>query len=376
VAQLGHLYNQTPALLLSVDETGRIVAGSDRLMQRLATTRERWVGTQLAAWVKPEHRTDFALRLLGPMFSGGRVDGVDCTFRTASGEDLVARLSARLEHSDTASVRRAMVSLDDITEATLQSRQLEREQALRRQIERHAQDLSDLLTERSEMLNVLAHEVRQPLNNASAALQNAEHTLLRQRGPAALEAAEPLHRAQRVLGGVLAGVDNALAVAALLAEGHGATLADLDLEMLVSIAVGDMQADDRGRIQVSHETSARTVAADAGLMRLALRNLLANALAFSPRNASVVVKISEAASGASLCIDVIDQGPGIPAEVQQRLFQRGARGPAHERRGSHGLGLYIVRRAMELQGGHAQLLHTGPQGTAIRLELNEEAAVL
>ena len=51
--------------------------------------------------------------------------------------------------------------------------ELEREQALRAQAEAHARELDILLSERSEMLDVMAHEVRQPLNNASAALQAA-----------------------------------------------------------------------------------------------------------------------------------------------------------------------------------------------------------
>ena len=47
-----------------------------------------------------------------------------------------------------------------------------------------------------------------------------------------------------------------------------------------------------------------------------------------------------------------------------RLFERGARGPAGT---SQGLGLYIVRRVMELHAGRADLLRTGPDGTTMRL---------
>ena len=66
-----------------------------------------------------------------------------------------------------------------------------------------------------------------------------------------------------------------------------------------------------------------------------------------------------------LLIDVIDQGPGVEPALQERLFERGARGRTPG--SSHGLGLYIVRRVMELHGGQAQLLSTGPQGTTMRL---------
>jgi K+-sensing histidine kinase KdpD len=80
----------------------------------------------------------------------------------------------------------------------------------------------------------------------------------------------------------MAGVDNTLAVASLLAEGGAATLAEADLDTLVAIAIADMPAPERARVVVERATTARTVMVDSGLMRLALRNLLANALAFAP----------------------------------------------------------------------------------------------
>ena len=45
------------------------------------------------------------------------------------------------------------------------------------QVEHHAAETGRLLDERSQMLDILAHEVRQPLNNASAALQSAAAAL-------------------------------------------------------------------------------------------------------------------------------------------------------------------------------------------------------
>lgn len=257
--------------------------------------------------------------------------------------------------------------VDDVTEPLQRTQELHQEQALRLQLERHARDLNTVLRERSEMLNVLAHEVRQPLNNASAALQNAAHTLALRGDP---QATEPLTRAQRVLGQVMAGVDNALAVASLVAGSGQAMLAESDVDLLLGIAIADMPGPERERIRIVRETATRTLMLDPSLTRLALRNLLANALAFSPPQASVEVRLSDAPNG--LFIDVVDHGPGIDSTVLPKLFQRGARGRAHERRGSHGLGLYIVRRALEMQGGRAFLLSTGPMGSRIRLELNED----
>ncbi|RZL33614.1 MAG: PAS domain S-box protein, partial [Rubrivivax sp.] len=74
-------------------------------------------------------------------------------------------------------VRGFLVQVTNLTELKQTQAALRRESELRAQIEQHASQLQGLLKERTEMLNVLAHEVRQPLNNASAALQGAQRTL-------------------------------------------------------------------------------------------------------------------------------------------------------------------------------------------------------
>jgi signal transduction histidine kinase len=113
---------------------------------------------------------------------------------------------------------------------------------------------------------------------------------------------------------------------------------------------------------------------DPGLMRLALRNLLANALHHSPSDRAVTLRVSDSDDPLALVIEVIDHGMGIAPALLPRLFERGARGRDRSGRASHGLGLYIVQRALELQGGHAELAATGPGGTTMRLWLAQTGA--
>jgi two-component system, OmpR family, sensor kinase len=144
-----------------------------------------------------------------------------------------------------------------------------------------------------------------------------------------------------------------------------------------------MPAADRGRVVVQRQSAARTAALDLALTRLALRNLLANALAFSAampataRGAAaqaarpVILHLADSEDPLGLTIDVIDQGTGIDPKVLPRLFERGVHGQRSGDHASHGLGLYIARRALELQGGSVHLLRTGPEGTAMRLLLSQ-----
>jgi signal transduction histidine kinase len=170
---------------------------------------------------------------------------------------------------------------------------------------------------------------------------------------------------------VLSGVDNTLAVSALVGGGTpAATLDDdADLDALLAVAIGDMPPHERERVRVERATDTRTASMDPGLMRLALRNLLANALHHSPPQRSVTLRISDSDEPLALVIEVIDRGPGIAPALLPHLFERGARGRDRSGRASHGLGLYIVRRALELQGGRVELATTGPEGTTMRLWL-------
>lgn len=266
-------------------------------------------------------------------------------------------------------VRGFLVQVTEVTQLKEIEATLRREQQLRLQVEEHAARLDHLLGERTEMLDILAHEVRQPLNNASAALQSARAALVHMGKGAA---PEQIGRAQAVLGQVLSSIDNTLAVAALLARPEPIQRDDTDIDTLVAVALADMPADERHRVQVRRDTPTRTASMDMSLMRLALRNVMSNALKFSGPGTPVQVRLADSDAPLALVMEVSDCGSGIPPDILPRLFTRGTRG---KRAGAgHGLGLYIVRQVMALHGGTVELARTGPEGTTLRLVLSQTVA--
>ncbi len=94
-----------------------------------------------------------------------------------------------------------------------------------------------------------------------------------------------------------------------------------------------------------------TVAVDASGMRTAVKNLVENAIHYSPEHASVTVAV-DAVDGAAR-IRVVDHGVGIPPALQQRIFERFYRvDPARSRlTGGTGLGLSIARHHILASGG-------------------------
>ncbi|MBW8846256.1 MAG: PAS domain S-box protein [Burkholderiales bacterium] len=362
--RLRALYESTPALMHSVDAEGRVLSVSDRWLERLGYRREQVIGRAMDDFMTPESSQQVRDVHRPAMWRDGHVDDCPVQLICADGRLRDVLVSAVAEYDADGQPLRALALVDDITEELKRRAELAQEQQMRRQTERHVQELDQLLHERSEMLDVLAHEVRQPLNNASAALQSAAASLA---GRGERQAQDRLTRAQAVLGQVLAGVDNTLAAASLLAGGGRIARLDTDIDTLIAVTIADLPRDQRDRVVVHRHTATRTALMDMSLLRLALRNLLSNALKYAPGVSPVTLHVMDFDEPAALQFEVADAGPGIPRELLSRLFTRGARGGGHE--SAHGLGLYIVRRVMDLHGGSAELLRTGPLGTVMRLTL-------
>jgi signal transduction histidine kinase len=288
---------------------------------------------------------------------------------TAQGQAIWVRSQGDVEFEDGRPVR-LIGAIQNVTEQRRRRLELQQEHELRVQLEAQMQQTERLLRERSEMLDVMAHEVRQPLNNASAAMQSAALAL----GGLSDQSATPrLQRAQAVLAQVLASIDNTLAVAALLARPDPIARADTDIDALLSVAVADISLPQRLRIRIERHTRTRTASMDMSLMRLALRNLLNNALQHSPPDADVVLRVADSDEPLALLLDVVDAGSGIAADLVPRLFERAIhkgrlRAPLGQ---GHGLGLYIVRRVMELHAGAVQLQANSLQGVTMRLVINQ-----
>jgi signal transduction histidine kinase len=350
----------------TIDVATRAVRGSAGLFRILEIgEQERLDIPRVLSFFAPEGRGTMQAALDGAMADGMPWD-LELPFVSARGRTLWVRVVGEAECDDGRPVR-LVGALQDVTEYRQRRLELQQEQALRQSAEQQAQTLDALLAERSQMLDVLAHEVRQPLNNASAALQSASGALAEVgAGPVA----HRLSRAHAVLSQVTGSLDNTLAVATQLARPGPVQREDTDIDTLVAVSVGDLPAEQRSRVIVERQTATRTVLADLGLVRLALRNLLVNALRHGPAATPVVVRLADSDEPLALIIDVIDHGPGIDAQLVPRLFERGVRGSGS---GGHGLGLFLVRRVMEQHGGQVVLLKNTPGEVVFRLVLAQTA---
>ncbi|MEP7345839.1 MAG: ATP-binding protein [Gemmatimonadaceae bacterium] len=116
---------------------------------------------------------------------------------------------------------------------------------------------------------------------------------------------------------------------------------------------------------------------DADLLGRLLLNLLDNSIKYSPRGGTVEVEM--AVVGTRVQVSVADTGPGIPPELQARVFERFFRVEAARSKNEGtqtsgaGLGLAIARRIAEMHGGRLYIAESRPGRTEFRFELAIEA---
>ncbi|WP_437605206.1 response regulator [Sorangium sp. So ce834] len=138
--------------------------------------------------------------------------------------------------------------------------------------------------------------------------------------------------------------------------------ARVDLRALVheAFAALDLRASS-GSVALREAVEAPAVQADPDLLRRTLENLLENAILHAPAGSAVTV--SAAKDGDAVEIRVADAGPGVPAEMRARVFDRFVQlggGDEALHRAGRGLGLAFCKMAVEAHGGTIRIEDNAP----------------
>ena len=219
--------------------------------------------------------------------------------------------------------------------------------------------LEDAREQQRLFLAAAAHELRTPMTVLRTRLEGLAD------GDVNSDVKEELRADLRRMAGL---VDQLLR---LMSIGNHRELADdVDLVATAREAVADFSpAAQRSGVQLAlvAEVDALRLRGDCGLVKVALANLLDNAMSFSKAGDRLEVAVAKDAS-----VRVRDRGPGIPSGEAERIFEPFAKSPPNRR--GYGLGLAIVKAIMGLHGGTVSARNADGGGATFALRFRLAAA--
>ena len=208
---------------------------------------------------------------------------------------------------------------------------------------------------KSDMISLMSHELRTPLTsiNGFAELLTADDDLPEQAKEFVTIIANESQRMSRM-------INTFLEVTKLQRKDRQDVLKiPLRLDQVVKETIASLQTvAKKRRIRLVEQPTERLppVAADKGMITQAVKNLVSNAIKYSPERTTVTVSTALEAEAVRLCVE--DRGYGIPAEAKDRVwekFYRVVRDGQEKDEESTGLGLSFVREVVEQHGGTVDL---------------------
>lgn len=235
--------------------------------------------------------------------------------------------------------------------------------------------LLDLAQEKNRFLRHMSHELKTPLANiregtellmdgAVGELQSGQRevtAILRENGM----------KLQRL-------IENLLSFSAWQAKSVGLEVSEFKLRPLIKSVLENQQLTlVAQRVRLDVQVEDLTPLADRSKVRLILDNLLSNAVKFTPRGGTI--SLHARAEREQLILDVMDSGPGIPAEERKRIFEAFYQGKTPQ--GGHvkgtGIGLSVVTEFVNAHGGSIEIFESKAGGAhfRVRLPLRQSAPV-
>jgi len=222
-------------------------------------------------------------------------------------------------------------------------------QRQRRTLKENYEQLRRLEELRDNLVHMVVHDLRSPLTGISGFLDLA---LALEKETLTEDGLDYLQAAKRSTTTVIDMVSAVLDVNKMEAGEMKLHLAECDLVRMAVDLMSGMQSLKEGREMVLDAPPAPvTVVADGDLILRVIQNLLGNALKFTPSDGWVRLGIEP--DDNRVCLTVRDNGPGIPAEYRERIFEKFGQveACANGQKHSTGLGLTFCKLAVEAHGG-------------------------
>lgn len=276
------------------------------------------------------------------------------------------RFSKRVHELNTALHQEAMAREQALSKAELALQQKESE--LNQSFQKELQ----LLEWKSRFVTMASHEFRTPLTTTLSSVS----LIARYEGAGDSDKrSKHVRRIKQAVVDMKDILDDFLSMSRL-EEGH----IDLHPEVLTSnefivhvveIATEMQRLAKPGQIITCNTNVQQDILLDRNLLRHLLINVISNAIKFSPEQAPIILECKRSSN--ELILTVEDHGIGIPELDQQHLFERFFRAQNAGNIQGTGLGLHIVKRYVDLSGGHVKVSSKLGEGTKVTMTIPQSA---
>ncbi|WP_291841731.1 PAS domain-containing protein [Maricaulis sp.] len=327
-ARFERIYRATPAMMHTIDSEGYIVEVSDFWLSYLGYTRAEVIGRKSVEFLDQESRQRAAAIELPKLFRVGANINTPYRFLRKSGEPIDVLLSSFLELDPDGKPLRSYAVLTDVSELRAANEQLER---TNRELDRFA--------------TVASHDLQEPLRKVAAfssLVKRRYSDKLDEDGARSLDfLADAAQRMQRL-------IHDLLSYSKLASQ--PINLGDVDTAALAAEVIDQLETTIGENNAKILTRNLPVILSDRILLTQILQNLIANAVKYrGEADPEVTLDAVETESGWTFT--VADNGIGLDMRFAEKIFAPFQRLHTREEYAGTGIGLAVVRQAVERLGG-------------------------
>lgn len=218
---------------------------------------------------------------------------------------------------------------------------------------------------KTEFVSLASHQLRTPLSSMLWHIELLEASKDQSLSEKQLQHVKTLERGAQRLSAILEGFLN---VSRLELGTFTPVKKETNVAQCIDQLLADFEAQIRGKnLKLVKKVSVALMQTDVRMLRMALENLLSNAIRYTPADGEVRIFATE--NEKAIVFEVSDTGMGIPREDQRKLFSKmfRASNARKEVPDGTGLGLYIVKMIVDVLGGDIAFESEEGEGTTFTL---------
>ncbi len=340
-----------PDAVLVMDETGKATFANSKLLRLIGRSLNAILGAKPEEWCDDEHVSKLLAKYYNNQSRLRRSDSVD--FKPPQNPETLLSVSAYplFTPKDTETIFGTLVVFHDKTQEILAK------------------------SARDQFIGSVAHELKSPLNvihmSAEALLDESNIS-----NDERINTVNIINDEVERLSSLIANLLNITMIEAgnMALDYQRVKIFDFLQDTLTSVARGGGVGQTQFDVQLSNNLS--TLEIDKNLFRIALNNLLTNALKYNKPNGKVTLSADE--TDDLLTIKISDTGIGIDDHDQKHIFEKFYRSEndnVRQKQGN-GLGLALVKEIIELHGGKISLQSALGEGSIFTITLKKTSSLL